>query len=140
MTPARLRDLAAREDAAALRALDDGDAPAARDYRILAQLHREVAAAMEKQGLPSLPTESTVERPMMTDEHRAKLSASRGLVDNPAMKAARKAGYPSVRAVAKALKEDPGFISKCLRGVRPMPPRIAEAFEKLTDFPASRWR
>lgn len=140
MTPAEYRQLADREDDAALRALDQGDAQQAREYRLLAQLHREVAIEMERKGLPALPAKSIVDHAVMTDEHRAKLSTSRGLTDSPAMKAARKAGYPSVRAIAARLGEDPGFISKCLRGVRPMPPRIAEAFEALTGFPASRWR
>lgn len=54
MTPVRLRELAEREDAAALRALDQGDNQGARDYRILATLHREVAAAMEAQGVDRL--------------------------------------------------------------------------------------
>lgn len=54
MTPAKLRELADREDAAALRALDQGDTEGARDYRVLATLHREVAAAMERQGTDRL--------------------------------------------------------------------------------------
>lgn len=142
MTPARFRELADREDAAALRALDQGDAAAAREYRLLAQLHREVAIEMERvgrQSLPAAPAKSTVE-PMMAVEHREKLSRSRELDESPAMKAARKAGLPSVRAIAAKLGEDPGFISKCLRGVKPMPARLAESFEKLTGYPASKWR
>lgn len=54
MTPARFRQLADREDAAALRALDQGDAEAAREYRLLATLHREVAIEMERVGLSRL--------------------------------------------------------------------------------------
>jgi len=54
MTPARLRQLADRENAAALRALDQGDAEQAREYRLLALLHREVADEMERLGLDRL--------------------------------------------------------------------------------------
>lgn len=54
MTPDRFRQLADREDAAALRALDQGDAQQAREYRLLAQLHREVAIEMERTGTERL--------------------------------------------------------------------------------------
>jgi hypothetical protein len=142
VTPARFRQLAEMENAAALRALDAGDAVLAREYLLLATLHREVADEMERKGVEALPAarpKSTVE-PMMPADHREKLSRSRELDESPAMKAARKAGLPSVRAIAAKLGEDPGFISKCLRGVKPMPTRLAEAFEKATGYPASRWR
>lgn len=142
MTRAEYLQLADEEDAAALRALDQGDGDAAVKYRRLAFLHREVAMEMERvgrQSLPAAPPKSTVE-PMMAVDHREKLSRSRELDESPAMKAARKAGLPSVRAIAAKLGEDPGFISKCLRGVKPMPVRLAAAFEKLTGYPASKWR
>lgn len=56
------------------------------------------------------------------------------------MAAARRAGLPSVRAVAAKLGKDPTFLSRVLRGLKPMPADLAEAFEQLTGYPAASWR
>lgn len=54
MTRAQYLQLADEEDAAALRALDQGDGAAAVKYRRLAFLHREVAMEMERMGVERL--------------------------------------------------------------------------------------
>lgn len=76
MTPARFRQLADREDAAALRALDQGDAEQAREYRLLAQLHRETAAEMERVGMDRLAVRPQTAHDGTMD---AAVSDSRGL-------------------------------------------------------------
>jgi hypothetical protein len=142
VTPARLRQLAEREDAAALRALDLGDAAAARDYRILAQLHREVADAMEAQGLQRLTGSTltpTVNQGTMVDDHREAISRAHTPSDSAPMKAARKAGFLSLADLAEKLGVSKSFMSQVMSGKKKMPPDRAAAFERLTGYPASRW-
>ncbi|MCA1824392.1 MAG: hypothetical protein LC640_09065 [Frankia sp.] len=57
----------------------------------------------------------------------------------PAMRAARAAGIPSLRALAEVLGMNPGFLSKCMRGVKSMPAHFAAKFQRLTGYPEARW-
>lgn len=139
MTPAKLRQLADDTDQRALKMAEAGDIKAAAALSALAESYREVAA--EQDGLRPAPAKATVDhKTVMTDSHREALSSSRELAANAPMKAARKAGYPSLRAVATALDMDPGFVSKVFRGKRPCPEPLAVAFERLTGYPAARWK
>lgn len=135
MTAARLRQLADREDAAALRALDAGDAELAREYRLLATLHREVAAAGE---LTTGERSPKVNKPEMVDSHRQAISEAH-MPGSAAMKAARKAGMRTLADVARALGVSKGFVSQVLNGKKYMPPERAAEFQRLTGYPASRW-
>lgn len=140
----RLRQLADREDAAALRALDAGDAAQAREYRLLATLHREVAAAMERGGLPRLPKPRTVNSAeMMSDEHRAAMSASRPSKDKRFMNAVRAKGY-SLNRLAEAVGMSPSSLSQARRKptdplFRRIPGEKAKAIEGVIGWPASDW-
>lgn len=144
MTAERLRQLADREDAAALRALDAGDAAQAREYRLLATLHREVASAMERGGLPALPKPRTVNsEQMLSDEHRAALSASRPSKDKRFMTAVRTKGY-SLNRLAEAVGMSPASLSQArLRpasaNFRRIPEAKAKAIEGIIGWPASDW-
>jgi lambda repressor-like predicted transcriptional regulator len=143
VTPGRLRQLAEREDAAALRALDAGDAEQAREYRLLATLHREVAAEMERQGLPLLPKPRTVNSGMLSDEHKAALSASRPSRDKGFMKAVRAAGY-SLNRLAETVGMSPSSLSQARRKptdplYRRIPEAKAKAIEGVIGWPASDW-
>jgi hypothetical protein len=137
MTPQKLRQLADDADARALALAESGDIDGAARLSALAEGYRAVAAKQD--GLKSPSRAPTVDS-VMTDSHREALSTSRDLNDSAPMRAARKAGLPSLRAVAAKLDVDPGFLSKIFRGKRPCPVPLAEAFEKLTGFPATRWK
>lgn len=136
MTPRKLRELADACDARALEELDV-DVDKAAHLSNKAERLRRMAAAQE--GLPRRAEATTVVS-VMTDSHREALSNSRGLNSTPAMRAARKAGLPSLRAVASSLGADPGNLSKIFRGKRSCPLPLAEAFEKLTGYPTTRWK
>lgn len=143
LTPTEYRQLADREDAAALRALDQGDAAAAREYRLLALRHREVAIEMERVGLPTLPKARTVNSAQMTDEHRAAMSASRPSKDKAFMVAVRKAGY-SLNRLAEAVGMSPSSLSQARRKpsdplYRRIPEAKAKAIEGIIGWPASDW-
>jgi hypothetical protein len=137
VSPAKLRALADDTDQRALSLAAAGDVRGAAALSALAEAYRAVAA--EQEGLRAPVATPTVDS-VMTDSHREALSTSRDLNDSPPMRAARKAGLPSLRAVAAKLDVDPGFLSKIFRGKRPCPVPMAEAFERLTGYPASRWK
>lgn len=56
------------------------------------------------------------------------------------MRAARDAGLPSLGAVADALGVSTSFMSQVKSGKKAMPDPLAAKFEKLTGYPATRWR
>lgn len=127
----------------ALRMLADaaeraGDTEQAATYLRLRAHQMDRLRELEERLQPATKTTTVV--PVMTDSHREALSNSRDLNDSSPMRAARKAGLPSLRAVAAALGQDPGNLSKIFRGKRPCPVPLAEAFEKLTKYPATRWK
>lgn len=128
MTPDELRARADAEDAVCAAATKAGDTRAAMRALDRAELLRQVADEMESS--PALA-------PVTQVRHRAPRGDGN---DTPAMRAAKKAGYVSVRAVAAALGKDPTFMSKVFRGLKPMPDDLAADFERLTKFPAARWR
>lgn len=149
VTPAKLRQLADLEDEAALRALDQGDAAGAKDYRLLATLHRETANELERQGLPSLPgTRKLVHSEhggAMTPEHRVEMSKSRTVRDKRFMSYIREKGYSLNRlAKAKSVDMSPSALSQARRKptdplYRRIPDDKAKAIEALTGWPASDW-
>lgn len=135
MTPAQLRAYADDCDRRARDFIAAGKLREAAEVSHLAEAYRQVADEQER--LPKRGPRSTVV-PVRTEEHRE--AQSRALVDNPPMKAARAAGYPSVRAVAAKLDVDATFISKVFRGKKPMPEDLAARFERLTGYPAKSWK
>lgn len=135
MTPKKLRELADDTDARALKLVEAGDVRGAAALSALAEGYRAVADEQER--LPTSGLRSTVKN-VRAEEHRGAQSAA--LVNNAPMRAARASGLPSVRAVAAKLGVDATFISRVFRGKKPMPDELAERFEKLTGYPASRWK
>ena len=67
----------------------------------------------------------------MSPDHRAALSDSL-LGKDANMRAARAAGIPSSRALAKKLDVSPQFLSQVRKGVRKMPDDKAAIFKQLT--------
>lgn len=143
VTPGQLRKLAEEEDARGLELVRAGDRKKAAVAFRMAEHLRATAVELEHGGPPAAltrgPQRAKVNSDPMTSAQRAAISAT--MSDNtPAMEAARKAGLPSIRAVADALDVDPTFLSRVLSGRKKMPPARAAKFEKLTGYPATRWK
>lgn len=130
----RLLSLASELDAEAEALLAKGDKDAALRAFSRAHLLRELAEGLRPAGKQRRVTVSS-----MTDAQKEQISETMGQ-RHPAMKAARKAGLPSQRAVAKALGVSPGFLSRVLAGDKDMPEDRAAEFQRLTGFPVSRWK
>ena len=134
-----LRYFAGRLDVDAHARRRAGDDTGADQAAALADEMRAEAARLEATPLTEESQRSTV-GDVMTEEHRAALSDSRWAGNNPVMNAAKAHGIVSLHALAKKLGEDPGFLSKVIRGKRPMPERLARAIEKAIGYPASAWK
>jgi hypothetical protein len=100
---------------------------------------------MERKGLPRLPKPRTVnsEQTMLSDEHRAALSASRPSRDKKFMVAVRAAGY-SLNRLAAEVGMSPAALSQSrLKPTNPQYRRIpeakAKAIEGIVGWPASDW-
>lgn len=101
---------------------------------------RRASGELEESTLTDQSMSVTVNGVERTDEHRRKLSVSHRAPTDDFTKAFQKAGYPSLRALAKRLEVDVGFLSRIRKGTQPMPERLAVEIERLTAYPASRWR
>lgn len=139
--PAHLDQLAAEFFAAAKESREAGDAARALELYARAEQLEEWAARDRR--LTAGGQHRKVDGVNLNVSHRQKLSEA--LLPPPAegavdwMTFARKAGLPSVRAVAKALGCAPTFISAVNRGRKKMPPEKARRFEELTGYPAKLW-
>lgn len=138
--PDHLDQLAAELFAAAKEAREAGNAARALELYARAETLQEWAAADRR--LTTGGQRRKVDSVNLNVGHRQKLSEA--LLPPPTegedwMTFARRAGLPSVRAVAKALGCAPTFISAVNRGRKKMPADKARRFEELTGYPAKLW-
>jgi hypothetical protein len=112
-----------------------------KDYAIwlfrTAEVMRQASAGVTEalQRPPRLTVkqrETTLKGVEHSTETRKALSERFTKGKSPNMDAARKAGYPSLRALAKALGCSASFLSQVAADDRPMPADKAAAFKKLT--------
>lgn len=122
----------------ALKLVAAGEVDAAVGAAKLAEDYRRVADELEERlRKPTKPVK--VNDVSMPTAHRDAISKGH-FPDNPAMMAARKAGLRSLTAVAKKLGVSTSFLSQVLAEKKTMPDDRAEAFERLTGYPRSRWK
>jgi hypothetical protein len=141
LDPARLDQLADETFSAAKAAREAGQTDRALELYARAETLQEWAA--QDRRLTAGGSTLKVHGVNLSVRHRQKLSEA--MLPPPAdgaedwMTFARKAGLPSVRAIAKALGCTASFISAINKGRKTMPADKAAKFEKLTGYPAKLW-
>lgn len=141
MTVKELRAKAAAYDAAGEAALARGEAREAAVAFNQAEICRLAADELERIGAKRLPktvSNAIVDKVMFTAEHKVALSRAKTSPKSKVAKAAQEAGY-SLADAARAIGVHPTLMTLAAQGKRGMPTRAAEAFEKLTGYPASSW-
>jgi hypothetical protein len=134
MTPGELRERARVHDAKGEAALESGDAMGAALEFDRAELYRETARQMDElhRADPSLTVKQPADSLRTVTPQQQQAISTKLMGSDPNMKAARAAGYPSLRDLAKGLGVSVSFLSQVRAGNRPMPENRAAAFRKLT--------
>jgi len=131
-----LAETADEMEQAARRLHEEGQFQAASElWKAAADLRAAIRAIPD--GLTVKQRDRILKGVEHSTETRAELSKRFTRGKSPNRDAARAAGYPSLRALAEALKKETGkcsasFLSQVAAGDRPMPADKAKAFKKLT--------